>query len=215
MFVNQRMTSKPVTISSTKTITEAAALMKQGGFRRLPVVDIGRLVGIITDRDLRKAAPSPATALSAHELNYLLDKVRVKDIMTKQVATIDEAATIEEAALLMYNHRIGGLVVVNKNDAVVGVITETDIFKCFVDIMGLPDGTTRFTIDVSDQVGVLHDLTGIFADLGANIRSLASYALPNGSGYQVVIRTDSADVALLKEHLTEKGYQLQHIVQIG
>ena len=208
------MTVNPVTVTSATTIADAAELMKKHRFRRLPVVDIGKLVGIVTDRDLRKASPSSATTLSVHEADYLLSKALIKDIMTKKVLSIGSEATIEEAALVMYNNRIGGVPVVDKNQDVVGIITETDIFKCLVDIMGLPSGTTRVTIRVPDKAGVITEITGIYADLGINITSMASYTLPDGSGEEV-IRGDVKDVEELTKRIEAKGYKVVHVAQIG
>ncbi len=213
MFVAKRMTPNPTTIESTTTIADASELMRKRKFRRLPVVDNGRLVGIVTDRDLRTVAPSPATTLSIFELNYLLAKMQVKDIMHKDVITIPVDATIEEAALIMSTRHIGGLVVVGENGSVVGVITETDIFNSFVEIMGLKEGKIRFTFKVSNQVGVLHDISGVFKDLGINISSLATYPVEDGA--EMVIRFNAQDTVELEKRLTESGYPPQHTVQIG
>jgi acetoin utilization protein AcuB len=207
------MTPNPTTIESTTTIADASELMRKRKFRRLPVVDNGRLVGIVTDRDLRTVAPSPATTLSIFELNYLLAKMQVKDIMHKDVITIPVDATIEEAALIMSTRHIGGLVVVGENGSVVGVITETDIFNSFVEIMGLKEGKIRFTFKVSNQVGVLHDISGVFKDLGINISSLATYPVEEGA--EMVIRFNAQDTVELEKRLTEIGYPPQHTVQIG
>lgn len=214
MFVKDRMTANPVTITSVTTIVDALELMRKHQFRRLPVVDAGKLVGIITDRDLRSVSPSTATTLSIFEINYLLAKMQIKEIMKKAVITVCADATIEEAALLMCNHRIGGLVVTDANDAVCGIITETDIFKSFVDIMGLAQGKTRLTIDVSDKVGVLHDISAVFAELGINIGSMVSYALPDGRK-ELVIRFAAGDAAALTAKLEAKGYPVQHLAHIG
>ena len=213
MFIAKRMTPNPTTIESTTTIADASELMRKRKFRRLPVVDNGRLVGIVTDRDLRTVAPSPATTLSIFELNYLLAKMQVKDIMHKDVITIPVDATIEEAALIMSTRHIGGLVVVGENGSVVGVITETDIFNSFVEIMGLKEGKIRFTFKVSNQVGVLHDISGVFKDLGINISSLATYPVEDGA--EMVIRFNAQDTVELEKRLTESGYPPQHTVQIG
>ena len=213
MFVAKRMTPNPTTFESTMTIADASELMRKRNFRRLPVVDNGRLVGIVTDRDLRTVAPSPATTLSIFELNYLLAKMQVKDIMHKDVITIPVDATIEEAALIMSTRHIGGLVVVGENGSVVGVITETDIFNSFVEIMGLKEGKIRFTFKVSNQVGVLHEISGVFKDLGINISSLATYPVEDGA--EMVIRFNAQDTVELEKRLTEIGYPPQHTVQIG
>ena len=214
MFVAKRMTSNPKVIEPAATIADASETMRKNKIRRLPVVDKGRLVGIVTDRDLRSVSPSPATTLSIFELNYLLAKMQVKDIMHKDVVTINVGATIEEAALTMSNHHIAGLVVVDAGGAVVGIITETDIFNSFVEIMGLREGKTRFTFSVTDQVGVLHEITQVFKDLSINISSLASYTTEDGTG-ELVIRFNAGDTKDLTERLTAIGYPPQHSVQIG
>ena len=214
MFIQQRMTANPITITSTATIADASELMRANKFRRLPVVDDGKLVGLVTDRDLREVAPSPATTLSIFELNYLLAKMQIKDIMKKKVITIHSDATIEEAALLLYNHRIGGLVVVDGDGVVTGVITETDIFKCFVDIMGLNEGKTRLTIEVTDKIGLLNEITEVFSELNINISSMVTYTLPDGKK-EMVIRAGIKDTADLSQRLTDLGYPLKHIVNIG
>jgi acetoin utilization protein AcuB len=214
MFVSKRMTPNPKTIESMATIADASELMRKHKIRRLPVVDNGRLVGIVTDRDLRTVSPSPATTLSIFELNYLLAKMQVKDIMHKDVVTIDVNATIEEAALSMSNHHIAGLVVLDDKGAVAGIITETNIFNSFVEVMGLKEGKTRFTFSVTDQVGVLHEITQVFKDLNINISSLASYTTDEG-GAELIIRFNTQDTRELTERLTAIGYPPQHTVQIG
>ncbi len=214
MFIAKRMTPNPVVVPPTMSVSEATAIIKNGKFRRVPVVDNGKLAGIITDRDLRAAAPSQATTLSVHELNYLLAKLQVREIMTQTVVTIGVEATIEEAALLMYTHKIGGLVVVDKAGSVVGIITETDIFKCFVDVMGLAEGRTRLTLEFDDKVGVLADVAAVFKELGINILSMATYNLDN-SRAEMVIRADVKDIKLLSDRLAAIGYPVSHVVQIG
>ena len=129
MFVANRMTKNPITVEPTTPVNDAAKLMKQRKIRRLPVVEKGRLVGIISDRDVMRVAPSPATTLSKFEIMSLLDKMTVSEIMAKEVVSLPDTATIEEAALVMYNERLSGLPVVSSMGAVVGIITETDVFK--------------------------------------------------------------------------------------
>lgn len=214
MFVANRMTANPVTIAANATVADASEIMRNNKFRRLPVVENGKLVGIVTDRDLREVSPSPATSLSIFELNYLLAKMMVKDIMKKKVITINADATIEEAALLMYKNKISGLVIVDENKAVVGVLTETDIFKTFVDAMGLASGKTRITVDVADKVGVLYEITSAFAELGYSITSLVSYPLEDNT-FELVIRADVQDVKQLTDKLNAVGYPVKHVAQIG
>ena len=128
MFIINRMTKNPITVTPDTKVDEAALLMKKHKFRRLPVVEGEKLVGFLSDRDIMKVAPSPATTLSKYEINSLLAKMCVSDIMQKDVVSVSVDATIEEAALLMCTHKIGGMPVISSVGAVVGVITETDIF---------------------------------------------------------------------------------------
>ena len=155
MFVANRMTKNPTVVTPDTGIDTAARLMKKGHFRRLPVVEDGKLVGFLNDKDIMRVSPSPATTLSRYEVTTLLSKLKVSDIMQVNVISVGEDATIEEAALLMYKEKVGGLPVVSSVGAVVGIITETDIFKTFVDVMALEEGRTRFTIDTEDNVGVV------------------------------------------------------------
>ena len=214
MFVIDRMTKNPMTITTDTKIDEARNLMKTRGFRRLPVVDGGKLVGFISDRDIMAVAPSPATTLSKYEINSLLAKIEVGDIMQKSVVSVHSDATIEEAALLMYKNRIGGMPVVSSVGAVVGVITETDIFKAFVDVMGLTEGKTRLTLEVTDKIGVMKDIATIFSDSGLSIDSLVTCKENNGK-YEIIIRSDIPDVSDIKAKLEKQGYDVIHTVKIG
>ena len=215
MFVANRMAKNPVTVTPGATVEEAASLMKQGHFRRLPVVDEkGKLVGFLSDRDIMRVTPSPATTLSRYEERALLGKLKVADIMAKKVVSVGEDATIEEAALVMYTSKVGGLPVVSSVGAVVGVITETDIFKTFVDVMGLADGKTRLTLLVDNKVGVVHDIAGIFTDLGLSLDSLVTCRQPYGK-YEIVVRGDIPNVEEMKKKIEEKGYQIIHTAKIG
>jgi acetoin utilization protein AcuB len=136
MFVRDSMSSPAVTIRPDTPFQDALKLVRDRQFRRLPVVDKkGRLVGIVSERDLLHAAPSSATSLSIWELHYLLAKIQVEEIMTKDVITTHPGAPIQDAARLMVTHKIGGLPVVDGPGDVVGVITETDIFRTFVEML--------------------------------------------------------------------------------
>jgi len=214
MFVANRMTKNPITVTPDTKVDEAAALMKKHHFRRLPVVEEGKLVGFLNDKDIMKVAPSPATTLSRYEITSLLAKICIREIMQKEVISVNEDATIEEAALLMCNNKIGGLPVVSSVGAVVGVITETDIFKALVDVMGLNDGTTRLTLEVDNKVGVVQDIAGVFASEGLSIDSLVTCKKDSGK-YEIVIRGAIPSVEDIKAKLELKGYNVIHTVKIG
>lgn len=132
MFVRDWMTPNPVTVSPTHSLPEAVQLMKGGGFRRMPVVEGGKLVGIVTDRDCKEAMPSDATSLSIWEINYLLAKLNVGEIMTKAPVVVQDFMPLPAAARLMLKHKVGGLPVVSDSGELVGVITATDMLKAYL-----------------------------------------------------------------------------------
>ena len=214
MFVINRMTKNPITVTPDAKIDEVSNLIKVKKIRRIPVVENGKLVGFFSDRDLMRVAPSPATTLSRYEINSLLAKMCVRDIMQKKVISVNVDATIEEAALLMYKNKIGGMPVVSNVGAVVGVITETDIFKTFVDVMGLADGKTRITLEVTDKIGVVKDIATIFGEEGVSIDSLIT-CKKDDNKYEIVIRGDITNIDDMKQKLEEKGYKVIHMVKIG
>ena len=191
MFVAERMTKHPVTVTIDATVGEVDRLMKKNKFHRMIVTENEKIVGYLSDRDIMRVSPSPATTLSKYEIRSLLDKLSVRDIMQKKVITVNEDATIEEAALIMYQNKVGGLPVVSEVGAVVGIITATDILKTFVNVMGLPRGNKmRMTIKTENRLGVMAEVTKIFADNGANIDSLITFS-QDGNDYEFVVRLDA------------------------
>jgi acetoin utilization protein AcuB len=159
MFVSDRMSSPAVTITPETPFQKALKLMRDHRFRRLPVVDKkGKLIGIVSERDLLYASPSPATSLSIWELHYLLSQIQVRQIMTQDVITTTPDTPIEDASHLMVENKIGGLPVVDEEDHVVGVITETDIFKTFNEIFADGYPGLRLTLQVPAKKSVLADL---------------------------------------------------------
>jgi acetoin utilization protein AcuB len=152
--------------------------MRERQFRRMPVVDNqGRLIGIVAERDLLYASASPATSLSVWELNYLLSKITIRDLMTKAVITTTPDTPIEDAAHLMREKRIGGLPVIADNHRPVGIITETDIFKTFVEMLGGGQAGLRLSLEIPRKKGVLAQLTQAIFELGGHIISIGSFNL--------------------------------------
>ena len=214
MFVANCMTKNPITIAPDVGIDEAAKIMDKGHFRRLPVVEHGKLVGFFTNRDLLRASPSAATTLDRFEMRTLLSKIKVADVMQKNVITVTDTTTIEEAALVMAREKIGGMPVLSEVGKVAGIISSTDIFRAFVTVMGLDSGKTRLTIAVADRKGVLRDIATVLADLDINIDSMVTIPQPSGT-YDIIIRADIADVETVKERLAAKGFTVSHVTQIG
>ena len=167
MLVGERMKSPVITVRPDMSLIDALNLMKQEHIRRTPVVKDGKLVGIVSEKDLLNASPSPATSLSIYEMNYLLSKLQIKDVMTKDVLTVTEDTPIEEAARIMADNKIGSMPVV-RDDRIVGMITETDLFKMLLELMGAREMGVRVTALVSDERGKLAKLAQAVANEGGD-----------------------------------------------
>lgn len=174
MFVKLRMTANPFTVGPDNSIRDAIALMDERNIRGLPVVRDGDVVGVISRGDLDKASPSKATSLAAGEVNYLLAKLKVHQVMSRHPITISPDALLEEAAVLMRDNKIELLPVVD-DGGLVGVLTESAILDAFIEMMGFRDKGTRLTIDLDDAPGVLEKVGAITANHGANVLHLAVY----------------------------------------
>jgi len=168
MRVGQRMTRNPVSVTPRMALKAASELLQKHRIRHLPVVDRGVLVGIVTDRDIRRALPSDATSLEVHELLYLLDKVEVQGIMTKEVVTVSPDSPVEEAARLMVEKKIGGLPVL-EGERLVGIITETDVLTAFVELMGLRAKPARLEVVLEDTPGAFAQVCQIIQQQGGDI----------------------------------------------
>ena len=217
MFVADRMTKHPISVTSNATVGEVDRLMKKNKFHRMLIIDNGKLVGYLSDRDIMRVTPSPATSLSKFEIRSLLDKLSVKDIMKTKVVTVNEDATIEEAALIMYQNKVGGLPVISEVGAVVGIITATDILKTFVTVMGLPrGGKIRMTLSLGNEIGTVAEITKIFADDGVNLDSVITCS-QDGKNYELVVRFDDRPQGFdnIRKQLEVHGYKVVHVAKIG
>lgn len=174
MLVGDRMARPVITIPPEMQVIDALNLMKSKKIRRTPVVKDGVLVGIISDKDLLNASPASTTSLSVWEINYLLSKITVRDVMTRNVLTVTENTPIEEAARIMADNKIGGLPVV-RGDQIVGIITETDLFKIFLELMGAREVGVRVTAMISDEKGTLARLTQAIAAAGGNFIAFGQF----------------------------------------
>ncbi len=213
MFVSKCMTRNPIVVAPQATVPEAAALMRKHKVHRLPVLDHDKLVGIVSDGDLDKVSPSAATTLAAYEIPEYMDKLLVKDVMSKNVISIRDDAALEEAAYLLDRNNIGGVPVISDVGVVIGVLTYRDILRAFINIMRLEDGKTRITLEVHDKIGALQDIAGILAGEGISIDSLVTYK-EDGDAYQIVIRGDIPNVLATKAKLEAHGYKLINAVSI-
>ncbi|MEW6697416.1 MAG: CBS and ACT domain-containing protein [Bacillota bacterium] len=203
MFVKDCMTTSPITITKTTPILEALEKMKKLKIRQLPVTDKGRLVGLVTERELLTVTPSPATTLSIFEMNYLLSKMVISEVMLKDPITVSPNTTIEEAALIMRENKIGSLLVLEA-DELVGIITQTDIFDAFIEFFGLKKAGTRLVLQVHDRVGAIADLTEIIKKMNINIRGLVIHRKDNDV-IHMVVRVSTVDPEPLVKELEARG----------
>ncbi|MEW5985819.1 MAG: CBS domain-containing protein [Chloroflexota bacterium] len=172
MLVRERMTVNPVTIAPDASVPDALRLMRERKVRRLPVLDgHGRLVGIVSDKDLLHASPSPATTLAIWEIPELLARLKVEKVMTREVITVTEDTPLEEAACLMADRRIGGLPVM-RGKTLVGIITETDLFKSLLQLLGGRRPGVRLTVLTSGAKGTLAQITSAIFGVGGDIVGL-------------------------------------------
>src|SRR3989304_2912471 len=174
MLVGKRMSHPVIWITPDMPVHEALNLFNREHIRRAPVLKGEKMVGIVSDRDLINASPSPVTSLSVWELNYLLSKITISDVMTRKVLTVKEDTPLEEAARIMADNKIGGLPVM-RDDHVVGIITETDLFKIFLELLGARERGVRVTVLISDVKGTLAKITKSVADLGGNFISFGLF----------------------------------------
>ena len=214
MFVKYRMTPHPITVAPDTSVAEALGFMRQNRVRRLPVVDKkGTIVGIVTEKDLLYASPSPATSLSVYEIGYLLSRLKVEEIMKRDVITVGADAPLEEAARIMADNKIGSLPVV-EGDKLVGIITETDIFKAFLEMMGAREQGIRVTMRVKDEPGTLSRITGAVAGLNGDIVALGALYGEDRTSSFLTIKVRWVEEAALKQALTEAGAQIMDVRQI-
>ncbi len=211
MYVRNRMTANPCCITKDTAISTALDLMAEGNFHRLPVVEGKHLIGLVTEGTISEHTPSKATSLSIYELNYLLSKTKVENIMIKNVITIGPDVLLEEAAVLMRRHGVGCLVVVDK-DEVVGIITHNDIFDAFVELLGYHEPGVRYVIEVTEnKPGILYEVAQCFFDKDANITNLAVYHYPGI--VDIVIRACGADADAMKQVLTTRGFNVVSMIE--
>lgn len=174
MLIRDFMTKKVITIDADDSMQKAMQMLQQHKINMMPVTQNGRVVGVISDRDVKKASPSDATDLEKHELKYLLSKIKVKDIMTKKVVTVPLDFTIEEAAEVLLQNDISGAPVVDAKGDLVGIITNSDLYRALIALSGLGRRGVQFAFQVEDRPGSIKDLTDIIRSSGARIASIMS-----------------------------------------
>jgi acetoin utilization protein AcuB len=222
MLVREYMTPNPMGVVEDASVIETAELMKEKRVRRFPVLRGDKLIGIVTDRDLRSAAPSQVVSFDVQErqlmpeLHSLLANIKIKDVMSHDVVTIDPEQTIVAAAQLMLNHRVSGLPVVESQGRLLGIITETDIFKVLVDLCGTSSGSTTLAFKLEDRPGSIKEVTDIIRARGARPASvLASPAPADPQFRRVYIRIrdlPSEQLQALEEELRQQ-FDILYVTQ--
>lgn len=214
MYVKDHMTSEPITVTEDVVISKAVELMRKNQFHRLPVTDAqGRLIGLITGGLVEEKSGAQNTSLSIFELNYLLSRMKVSEIMIRDVKTIQADVFLEEAAQMMIDNEIAVLPVVDAENHVIGIITEKDIFQAFNDLLGHRHQGTRFIIACEDHPGFLVGVTKCFAENDANLESLGVYHSQSRGTELLVKATGAISVENMTQVLSDAGYHVTGIAQ--
>jgi acetoin utilization protein AcuB len=206
MRVAKWMTPKPVTLNPSDSIAQAIAVMKEKKIRRIPIVtEAGKLVGIVSDRDLKDVSPSRATTLDIWELHYVLDKLKLADIMTKKPWTVSPETPIESAALLMMEKRVESLPVLDAKGVLVGILTEGDVFRALVEVTGVAKKRTRVSLLLPDKAGSIRDVADICRGQGGTIFSILSSSAKVPAGKrELVMRLECSSTDALRSELARK-----------
>lgn len=210
MFVYERMTKNVNTVEPEFSVSKAFQILTENKHSQLPVVDSeGKVIGLITEKLLAEVNPSKATSLSVYEINYLLSKTKVKDIMKTGIFKIHKDKLIEDAALIMKENRIGSLPVIDDDNYLVGIVTRVDIFSAFIEIMGVKDPGTRLTIKVKDEIGTIAAISSIIKDFNINIKHISNFS--DDAHMELIIKLSTTDAGALVEELKNKGFEVMSV----
>ncbi len=214
MYVKNEMTANPITINADDVISKAADIMSENNLHRLPVMENGKLVGLVTKGLITSKGVGGATSLSVFELNYLLNRTSVKTVMIKlkDLVTISSNKLLEEAASLMLAHDIGCLPVVDDGE-LVGILTQNDLFKAFLDILGWQRKGSRIEVNVPDTLGILGEISKIFVDNNANITNFTVYRNNDDSTADLILRTTLTETDELEKELNQNGFKVNSILK--
>ena len=203
MPVQNWMTTDVVSVGPDTSLLKVGKLMKDHHIRRIPVVDDnGQVVGIISDRGVRDASPSKATTLDMYEMHYLLAELKAKNIMTAKPITVKPTDTVEQAALIMLDNKVGGLPVVDDNGRLVGIISDHDVFKALVDITGARMGGLQFAIELPDQPGTARPLFDLLRAHNARLLSVLTVSNADGNR-QLFIRVRDLENSKAEQELMD------------
>ncbi len=211
MRIRDAMTKNPFTVESETYVLDAQKIMTDNHIRRLPVVDKGKLVGLVTHHDLLLAAPSPATSLSIHELNYLLSKMKVKDVMKKNPFTRGPDAPFEEALRIGQEKKVGALPVVEEGK-LIGIITESDVVRVLTRVLGLREEGSRITIEgIGGKLGDLQRIISIVDQNKTIILSMMTMPRPDKNDWMIVLRVKTKNTDPIVNDFRKAGYKVTYV----
>ena len=202
------MTRTVITVSRDSSVLHVRNLLREKNINQVPVVEGKKVVGIITDGDIRENSASPASTLSIHELNYLLSEMKAGDIMTRNPATVSPETPVEEAARTLNERKIGCLPVV-KNDELVGIITTCDMLNVLLEVMGVGTPSSRIELSIASDMGEISNIAGIVKDMGLSIISMVSTLNRNDPETRFsVLRVNTDNILELCKALRSAGYKV-------
>ncbi len=211
MRIKDVMTKNPITVESDSLVLDAQKIMRENNIRRLPVVDKGKLVGIVTQHDLLQASPSPATSLSVYELNYLLSKMRVKEIMRKNPLTLSPDTPFEEALRIGQEKKIGSFPVVDEKGKLIGITTESDIVRILTRVLGLREEGSRITIEsLGKEMGELQKMIQVVDQHKTPILSMMTLPRPEKNDWMVALRVLAKDPEPIVKDLRKAGFNVTY-----
>lgn len=216
MRVRDIMTENPVVLSPEAKISEASDIMTEKDFHRIPVVENGKLVGLVTKGLIASKGVMGATSLSIFELNYLLNKTPVKTVMIKlnDIITIKADDLLEDAALLMLKYDIGCLPVIDDAMSVLGILTQNDLFKAFLDMLGYNEKGSRVAVEVEDGLGVIGAISKVFVKNDANISHVGVYReKADDPTCEIVFRTNLLETSELEKDLNDNNFKVASIIK--
>ncbi len=210
MPVKDFMTKRVVYVSPETTVAKATDMMREQHLRRLPVIENDQLVGLVTEGTIAEARPSKATSLSIYEMNYLLNKTKIRDIMIKDVVTVSKDANLEDAIYMMMQKKIGVLPVVDHGQ-MSGIITDKDVFRAFLEISGYGVEGLRLHLLVEDRVGVLESVVRSLTSENLNIKRLLVSERDSGKAALDIQIDGRTDVEALRQTLSDQGFEVEAI----
>lgn len=216
MLIKDWMAKNVLTVDENTSLMRATRIMKENTIRRLPVVSHGKLIGIITDRDVKDASPSKTTSLDIHELYYLLSEMKVKDVMTADPMTLQGEASLEKAAVIMLESKISGMPVVDDSGHLIGLLSETDVLRGFIHSTGIKDGAIHYILDLPDMPGSVGKVSSMLRENGAMLISvLTSFVDAREGMKRVSIRILLTDKNKAEElhALLSKNFEVVHYSQ--